>query len=269
VASNCPQFIAALDARVPHASQHYSPTDFHRFTAHRGPDGYRLAEDSRDSGVHPDARSAANAAYWRIYDLSLKALASLTAVHAACANWQGSRLLALGRQGAGKTTLMTRLLYEGFAVHCDDVVFLRGRDALPCQRRFRLRPGAIPLLPEIASVVASLPDDGECLLLDPAELGFSWHVEPAPADVIVWLEPGTETAARLERCPRHVMARYVMSQSRPPAGRTRDWIQDTCAVVQGASCWVLYWGELGSTVTVLKQALEDCVKVDAASRRDV
>jgi hypothetical protein len=140
VISDCERFIAALDSRIAYAVQDFPATRSHRIEVWRCNGGYRLREDGRDLEPRSDAEEAAEALFYRLYELSFEALPQFTKIHAACASWQGKRFLVAGPARAGKTTLMTRMVFEGFAVHCDDVIlFSIGIDrdataacAIPC-----------------------------------------------------------------------------------------------------------------------------------------
>ena len=85
--------------------------------------------------------------FWRMHELALAALPEFTRIHAGCATWGGRRFVAAGPPRSGKSTLMARLLYEGFHVHCDDLILLQGGEVLPYPRRFFLRRAGAALIP--------------------------------------------------------------------------------------------------------------------------
>ena len=254
--SDCEQLVEALDALVQHASQTYPVSRCYRFEAWRMDNGYRLRENARDFDPQPDAASAAGALYARMHELALEALRDFTKIHAGCASWHGKRLVAAGPARAGKTTLMTRLLFEGFAVHCDDIVLSSRGYVLPYPRRFWIRSHAVSLLPEIAPFAARARETRDHLTLDPTELGFEWRIDAAPADTVVFLEPNHGSATQLMACPKYSMAKLIMSQSNLPAGGARDWVRDICAMVDKAAAYVLSCGGLDSAVEAVKQALD-------------
>jgi hypothetical protein len=193
-----------------------------------------------------DALSAADAIYWRMYDFSLDAVSDYTRVHGGCATLHGERIVIVGPERSGKSTLMTRLLYDGFAVHCDDIILIRAGAVLPYPRRFRVRPESLRLLPPLRGLARALPVDRRCLAFDPAENGFVWEITEAAADIVLHLEPPTGGPARLEPCARHEMARRVMGQSNLPAGGRVQWMRDVAALVDNARCYVLHSGKLDS-----------------------
>jgi hypothetical protein len=254
VVADCGSFTAALDGMVQRAAQRYPVSRRHRFEVGRSDEGYHLRENGRDLPPQREAWSAASAVFWRMHDLALEALPEFTKVHAGCATWEGKRFVAVGPTRSGKTTLMTRLLYDGFAVHCDDIVLLRRGDVLPYPRRFRIRPPALALLPQVAALAGAVTEDAGSATLDPSELGFAWQIDLAPADVVISLERD-RGATRLEAVAKHVMAQRLMAQSQPPAGGPQEWIADVCALLDRSACYALNAGDLDSAAGALKDAL--------------
>jgi hypothetical protein len=254
--SDCEQLVEALDSLVPHASQTYPVSRCHRFEAFRIDNGYRLRVNDKDVDTRPDAGSAAADLYTRMHELALQALPEFTRIHAGCASRHGKRVVAAGPARAGKTTLMTRLLFESFAVHCDDTILLNRGYVLPYPRRFRIRWHAMPLLPQIAPFAARARETRDHLALDPTELGFEWRIDAAPADVVLFLEPNHGSPSRLVACPKYSMANLIMSQSNLPAGGAHEWVRDVCAMVDKAATYVLRCGTLDSAVEAVKEALD-------------
>lgn len=254
---DCDQLRALLDSLVQHAAQRYPVSRSHRFEVCRAGGQYRIRENGQEGDPHADARSAVETVFWRMHLLALEALPEFTKIHAGCASWGGRRFLAIGPAQSGKTTLMTRLLYEGFAVHGDDMALLRGGEVLAYPRRFGIRPPTVALIPQLARLAS--PADGSHgtvgLALDPSELGFDWRIEPAPVDAVFFLEPNHGGSTELQAFPKYLMAERIMSQSTPPAAGPRDWISDICAMIRRADCYLLHFGDLGVAVSMVKAAL--------------
>jgi hypothetical protein len=202
-----------------------------------------------------------------MHELALEALSEFTKIHAGCASWQGKRLLVAGPARAGKTTLMTRLLYEGFAVHCDDTVLSRSGQVLPYPRRFWVRSDAVPLLPEIAPFVARAREIRGHFALDPTELGFEWQIDSAPCDVVLFLEPNHGSKTRLVTSPKYSMARLIMSQSNLPAGGAQKWVQDVCTMLENATTYMLQTGGLDPAVEAVKEALHPRTGMDGRDKQ--
>jgi hypothetical protein len=115
----------------------------------------------------------------------------------------GRRTLVMGEKGAGKTTLMLRLLHDGHDVEADEMVFGRGAVAMALPRQFHLKPGAERLVPELRARFGSLPStstsDGlQITAFDPTVAGFDWHLRVAPLDraVVLRANHGGTTSVR-------------------------------------------------------------------------
>lgn len=254
---DCEDLLAQLDGLVQHATQRCQVAHSHHFHVWREDSAYRIRENGSVRTVNASARLAAETLFWRMHELALSALPGFTRIHAGCGNWAGKRFLTVGPALAGKSTLMVRLLFEGFAVHSDDLVLLRRGEVLPFPRRFSIRRPAVALIPQIAALALERDPNGStgALALDPSELGFDWNIEAAPVDAIFFLEPNRGGETWLETCQKLVMAERVMSLSSLPGGGAREWIDDVCAMLERADCYVLRSGDLEATVSEVKMAL--------------
>ncbi len=263
IAADCERVAAWLDPMLQHAVQQHPVSRVHRFEIARDGARYRVTEDGVVAPPMETAEAAAYAVFFRSHQLALTALPEFTKVHAGCATWQGRRLVAVGAPHAGKTTLMTRLLYAGFSVHADEMVLLRGGEALPYPRRFGVRGPTMALIPELAAYAPpGVPAPGT-LVVDPLRLGFEWRAEAGPVDAVVYLEPNHGGASRLEPCPKHVMAHRVMSQSTGPDSGKSDWIRDVCAMLLRSSSHVLWLGDLDQAVAAIREMLEGTPRLAA------
>lgn len=52
-------------------------------------------------------------------------------IHSGCGEYNGNRFLVVGDKGTGKTTLMTRLLFEGFHIDGDELVMVQNEKVTP------------------------------------------------------------------------------------------------------------------------------------------
>jgi hypothetical protein len=258
--ADCEELLLALDGVVPHASQRHPVAHYHRFEVSRRGNGYQLSEDGRELEPQPDASSAADFLLDRMHRIALAALPEFTKIHAACAAWRGKRLVAVGPAGSGKTTLMMRLLFEGFAVHCDDVVLLRQGEILPFPRRFRVRRNAVRLLPQVPAFAAEMQNGRDHLALDPSEIGFDWQIEVAPADAVFFLERNHGGTTKLKVCSKVAMAERIMSHSNPPASGPRAWLRDVSQLLECAQSFVLAAGELDAAAEAVKTVLSEANK---------
>jgi hypothetical protein len=263
IAVDCERLAAWLGPMLQHAVQRYPVTRVHRFKVRRRDGQYRIEEDGTERTVEPTPESAGFALGRRIHELALAALPEFTKIHAGCASWHGRQLLAVGPARSGKTTLMARLLYEGFTVHGDELVLVRAGEALPYPRRFGVRPQTLSLIPQLVAFAGGTPLGSGPVIVDPAQLGFDWTIAPAPVDAVFFLEPNHGGRTHLRVCPRYLMAHRVMSQSTPPDAGPREWIRDVCGILNPARCYTLSLGDLDTAVAALKEGLRKSSTVAA------
>lgn len=262
VAVDCERVAAWLAPMLQEAEQDHPISRTYRFAVRRLADGYAIEEDGARLRIEPTPEAAGYAVFSRMHVLALAALPEFTKIHAGSARWEGRRVIAVGPPRAGKTTLMTRLVYAGFAVEGDEMVLVRDGVALPYPRRFGVRAPTVDLIPQLGALTEGRPGP---LVVDPALLGAPWRIEAGPVDAVLFLEPnhGGETA--LVPCPKHDMVRRVMSQSSAPRAGKRDWIRDVCAIVDRASSHVLRLGRLDAAVVAVTTAVQGTSKAATAA----
>ncbi len=117
LAVECSRLAAWLAAAVPGAIQEYPVSSRHHIEVLGEPGRYRLRERGPERAVAAGVDEAGTELMGRLHQLALDALGGYTKVHAGCASLGGRRLMAVGAGRSGKTTLMARLLYEGFEGH--------------------------------------------------------------------------------------------------------------------------------------------------------
>jgi hypothetical protein len=264
ISTDCDRLAAFLDLVLPRPAQRYPISRRHHFAVRREGEGYRIEEDGVARAVEPTLESAGYALTARMHALALAALPEFTKVHAGCASWKGRRLLAVGPPHAGKTTLMIRLLSEGFTVYGDELTLVKNGEALPYPRRFGVRPPTVALIPSLAGVGGG----GDAVLVtDPAQLGSKWVIEPGPVASVFYLEPNHDGHTRLEPCAKYLMVQRVMSQSTAPQAGRQQWIRDICDMLDRASTFTVRLGNLDEAVSALKDVLRrtPAVAVDPAT----
>lgn len=268
VSVDCDRLARWLAPMLQHAVQRYPVSRVHHLEARRDVGGYLIVEDGVDRGAEPTVESAGYALTARMHALALAALPEFTKIHAGCASWQGRRLLAVGPPEAGKTTLMTRLIYEGFSVHGDELVLVKDGQVLPYPRRFGVRAATVPLIPGLAA--ARQGDSHGPLVTDPGALGFEWIIEAAPAAAVAYLEPNHGGTSRLIPCAKYAMVQRVMSQSTPPRSGKSQWIRDVCDMLDVASTYMLMLGNLDEAVAAVREVLQrtPSVATSATETRD-
>lgn len=245
-----------LDRLCQRAEQDYPASEHHRFEVHRADGGYRIVEDGRDEGWEPRAGAVGYVLFQRMHRTALAALGEFTKIHAGCASWKGRRFLVVGAAQSGKTTLMTRLLYEGFTVFGDELVLLRDGQAMAYPRRFGVRPPTVALVPQLSSL-APASTSLRAFAVDPVVLGFEWRITQGPVAAVFVVEPNHEGVSAVTSCPKHRIAQRIMTQSWAPSGGVRAWIAEVCAMLAVADSYELRLGDLATAVAALKATVEE------------
>ncbi len=154
------------------------------------------------------------------------ALAGWQTVHGGLVTIDGRRVLVVGDKGAGKTTLMMRLLADGHAVEGDENALTRDGLAVALPRRFHVKPGTAALVPELSDALADAPrthlSDGTPIIgFDPTEAGLGAATRLAPVEVAVVLrsdaaEPrGWRPLSTVEAVQAAVTHAVATTDSRP------------------------------------------------------
>lgn len=206
-----------LDYIVPGATQPGMATTTHRFGVTRRDFGYRIAENGGHLGDEPDVERVLDRLYARVHDLAGAQLADRVLIHAGTGVVGGRRFLAVGPKFAGKSTLMTRLLFAGIAAEGDEMSVLSDGAVTAFPRRFRIRERALPHLPELAPLLADMPSvvDGEGRRIygfDPGMAGFKWTIGTGPPDAIFFLDGNHGGDADIADCAKIDMCRLIMPQ---------------------------------------------------------
>lgn len=186
------------------------PQQVHMVYCVRGHGPWEVFEDEQLAASAATVMDVQYHLYLRIYRRVLEryVLAGWIGLHGALVNICDRRLLLLGDKGAGKTTLTSKLLFQGHAIEGDEMVLVRGEQVMALPRRLHLKPGISEQVPELAPLLEKLPESwaGEQQLrgLDPTELGLPWVIHSGQVDHIVWLRPnhGGDTST----CPLSSMA---------------------------------------------------------------
>lgn len=181
-------------------------------------------------------------------------------IHAASGSLGGKRLLLAGDKGAGKTTLITRLLFEDAAVYGDETVLLRGPNAISFPRKFHLKEGTLPLVPQIAPIYENLTSypayyGGRFCFFDPTDAGFDWQITEGKVDVIFYLEPHHKERTEIEEYPKWLMVQKLMMQTSDFAPNPETQIGQLCNFVDMSDNFIFHVGDLEGAVMLLKDFL--------------
>lgn len=195
-----------------------------------------------------------------VYERVNSRLARLTKdyvkIHAACGSLNGRRFLVIGDKGTGKTTLITRLLFEGMAVHGDEKVLVRGREVIPLPRKFHLKEGTVPLIPRLGFMwnqQMSYPtlNGGRLCFFDPIDAGFEWEIHWGNVDAIFYLEPNHGKPTEVTGCATWLMTQKLIMQSMDFSENPESQIAELCKIVNTSRLSLMGIGELEGAVTAI------------------
>ena len=181
-------------------------------------------------------------------------------IHAASGSFRDKRFLLAGDKGAGKTTLITRLLFEGATVYGDETVLLQEGHVTAFPRKFHLKEGTVPLVPQLAPIYENLTSypayyGGRFCFFDPTDAGFAWHITKGEVATLFYLEPCHKKKTEIEKCPDWLMVQKLMLQASDFATDPEIQIGQLCRVVGSSDNFIIHLGELDSAVTLIKDVL--------------
>lgn len=181
-------------------------------------------------------------------------------IHAACGSLNGSRFLLVGGKGAGKTTLITRLLFEGMDVEGDERVLLRGREHIALPRKFHLKEGLFGLIPQLDAIrkgLTSYPTSygGRFCFFDPLDAACPWQIRWGETNTLFYLEPNHGSKTEVEACPGWRMAQELTTQSVDFDTNPEPQMSELCRMVTESNKFVMRLGDLDSAVRFIKERL--------------
>ena len=263
IATDCPILDRKLEYLVQDARQDYPVTDEIRLEALRHTDGYRIFEAGAEPRTEADATMALGRLHIRAYERAYEILPSTGLfLHAACGSYEGRRFLLLGDSGAGKTTLITRLLTAGALGEGDELVLLEGDRLSALPRRFHVKSFGLDHFPWLAREIHRLPshDNGNGTFVyafAPSDWGFPWHIRHAGIDAVFYLDPNHGGQSRILEMPRHQMMQLAVPQLRLVDRANRGWIAALCRQFDRAYCGRLVLGSLDSAADLLLSKLSE------------
>ncbi len=239
------------------AEQPVSPTvSIDYVVTGRGP--YHLFEDGRSlTTVHrPDdvLYVLYRSCHARLIDHL--ALAGWASIHAAVVSVQGRRALVVGERGAGKTTLMLRLLHDGHPVEGDEAIFTRDGEAICLPRNFQVKSGAPDLIPELSTDWAGLPSvftDGGAIIraFSPVTAGFRWRLQRGPISVAVLLRANHGGTSSCRPISSLEMVAAALANCRPTGLATARFVRACSSLLGHVAAYEIEAGDLARTAELL------------------
>ena len=224
-------------------------------------EGYRIIEDGVRPGYSvPGLMDMINKLLALVHSKALSHFGGTLRIHAGYGEREGRRFIVVGDKGTGKSTLMVRLLLSGFRVTGDELVIVKGGEALPFPRRFHIKQGSVPLLPEMAALFETLPWNDttyghKMFSFSPMDAGREWKVDAGKIDAVFHLEPNHGKKTYIEECPKYKMVERVMPMTYLSETEDHRKIPAVCRIVDEADCYVLGIGDLGGAVDALHQKM--------------
>jgi hypothetical protein len=206
----------------------------------------------------------------RLYVVVYGEMRGCARVHAGCGAYQGRLFLAAGPKGAGKSTLMTRLLFDGFTVFGDEIVLGLGREVIALPRRFHLKTPGLDLLPQVAAMADRLSfvmgDGGHKIIaFDPTDAGLPWAIRPGTPEAIFFLEPNHQGATLVEPCSKVAMIQALMTQSVLDGDDGGAWMRSIGMLVRDAECYNLRMGDLSTAAQAIGATLKRAVASESGA----
>lgn len=231
--------------------------------------GYQIIKDGELIHTAPDCANLIYDLLGIIHAHALEAFWGYIRIHSGCGYYDGRRFLLIGDKGVGKSTLMMRLLFDGFRVEGDELVLVKNEDVTPFPRRFHLKSGSIGLLPEFKFMIEAVPYielyNGSVLYsFSPRDAGYDWKIESREAEVIFYLEANHGGETSIEKCPKYLMAKEVMARSFLSESHDHLKIGTLCSIVGRADCYVLRVGNLASAAASIRRLLTGSVRPGTA-----
>lgn len=224
-------------------------------------EGYRIIEDGAGPGQNvPSLMDMINRLLALVHAKALSHFEGTLRIHAGYGEREGRRFIVVGDKGTGKSTLMMKLLLGGFRITGDELVLVKDGEAFPFPRKFHIKEGSVPLLPEMAGLFETLPWNDttygqKMFSFSPMDIGREWKVDAGKIDAILHLEPNHGKKTYIEECPKYRMVERVMPMTYLSETEDHRKIPEVCRIVDEADCYVLGIGHLEGAVDALHRKM--------------
>ena len=178
---------------------------------------YRIIEDHKPAEEVLDVKSAVDRLHSRLFSHSIEDRPTAGLLHAAALRKGSQRILLIGTESAGKTSLTLRLAQSGFDVEGDEHVFLEEDGVIARPRACRVKETSLALLPTIAASIAAAPvyvDEygRRTFNVDPRRIGGTWRISKGAVAAVVVLQPNHGGYSSLRPMAPLAVAQTAMSE---------------------------------------------------------
>ncbi len=265
ICSNNQEIDHAIRFVIPDAKQDFSIQTEISYRIHYDQGYYRIITPAVGECFHEsDQWGLGYYLLQNMHEQAFKTINNYIHIHAALGHKGSTNFLIVGEKGAGKTTLVTRLLSHGFEIDGDELALIRDTSGFAFPRRFHIKEASVGLLPEIKAIQHKIPfiQSGDCPKLfafSPAEWGGTWRVQNRPIDVIFYIESNHQDqkdyVAPRAGCK---MVQKLMSLTYMADNQHSKRVKGLCKLVQSASCFTLHYNNLNEAVRLLQNTLTHC-----------
>lgn len=249
----------AIDFAIQDARQSLPLTSETTITVQTLGNSYCISKDGKTLRIVQSRWELAYALLALFHEQAFRDINDTIRVHAACADYNGSRFVVIGDKGAGKTTLMLKLLLarDGFQVHGDEMVLINNNGAMPFPRRFHVKGGYSRLFKGLRSAIETSPrllvaPSRWLYAFSPAEAGFSWDIDDKPIKAIYYLTPNHEGKTSVKQCSGLQMCQNILPLSYLSKSNEHLKIPQLCRLINNVASYHLHIGDLDRAVAIIR-----------------
>jgi hypothetical protein len=222
---------------------------------------YCISEDCKPAAEVLDIKSAVDRLHSKLFLQSIADRPEAGLLHAAALRKGPQRILLVGTEAAGKTSLTLRLAQSGFVVEGDEHVFVEEDGVIARPRACRVKETSLALLPTIAASIAAAPvyvDEygRRTFNVDPRRIDGTWHIAKGAVAAIVVLQPNHGGYSSLRPMAPLAVAQAMMSElGLRETGRSAS-ISAVAGVVGSAKVYDLSLGDYDTALPCVLRALD-------------